>query len=300
MQKIRTLLALGALALAALAGCQHDEAPAANTTTANTTNVPPSPAAQPPAPTSKATAKAPPQGGCPHAAKKGGCEHAAKQGGCPHATKEGGCEHAAKQGGCEHATKEGGCEHAAKEGGCPHAAEEGGSAQAAKGGCGSCAQKANAEVGGGHACGGSNRVEITRVEQRKDKAGKAVTHVGKELTGAARARVNALLDKPAEFTGKTVTLEGHVSAMCHHKRRWFAVVDDKSGRHVRVLTAPVFLTPAGSIGKRVRVEGSVEQVEVSAAMARHLSGSHKLAGTGAIKAGPRKVVVLRATVAQFY
>jgi hypothetical protein len=121
--------------------------------------------------------------------------------------------------------------------------------------------------------------------------------VGAKLSGAAPVSVRELLDNPDAFAGKRVRLEGDVAAMCHHKRRWFAVQDpgDRSGQFVRVMAAPAFLVPPESIGKKARAEGTVEVIELPAATQQHLAREHDL---GRERAEPQKRVVLRATGAE--
>jgi len=105
------------------------------------------------------------------------------------------------------------------------------------------------------------------------------------------------LAEPEIFAGKTVRLEGDISAMCHHKRRWFAVQDpgDRSGQYVRVLAAPAFLVPPHAIGKKARTEGTVEVIEVPAQTRQHLASEHDLEPA---RNEPQKQVVLRASGAE--
>lgn len=136
----------------------------------------------------------------------------------------------------------------------------------------------------------------------KDPAtGASVTVVGAALAGTEVVRVKDLLEKPEAYAGKTVRLEGNVSAMCTHRRGWFAVVDDgdRTGAVVRVLTAPAFLVPDGSIGRKARTEGTVEVQEVPAAAARHYAQDHKVGDGPAEGAATIKQVVVRANGAEF-
>lgn len=133
-----------------------------------------------------------------------------------------------------------------------------------------------------------------RVAQLKDpKTGASVLAAGAKLSGVPAVSIGDLLKNPDAWSGKTVRLEGNVSAMCTHRRAWFAIqADDKSGAYVRVIAAPNFLVPEGSIGKRARTEGRVEVTEVPAEAAQHYTQEHQLA------AQP-KAVLLRATGAEF-
>ena len=125
-------------------------------------------------------------------------------------------------------------------------------------------------------------------------------HGGKPLGSSPNVSVAELLSVPDKYTGKVVRFKGDISAMCHHKRSWFAVAaDDKSGRQLRVITAPAFLVPPESIGRSADVEGTVEVVELKAKFARHLDKEHKL---GAEPKGdaPVKQVVIRVAGADFF
>ncbi len=124
--------------------------------------------------------------------------------------------------------------------------------------------------------------------------------VGERLGTAPLVSVAAVLDAPDSFVGKTVRLEGDVTAMCHHRRAWFAIQDDgaRDGRYMRVMTAPGFLVPAGSIGRRARTEGRIDVIEVPAAAARHFAAEHALGDASAVRGAERRVV-LRATGAEF-
>ncbi len=150
---------------------------------------------------------------------------------------------------------------------------------------------------GGCGCG-SEPARDSRIRQATDPvSGQPMLVVGAELSGAAPVTVQQLLAHPDQFAGQRVRLEGDVSAMCHHKRRWFAVQDpgDRSGRYVRVMTAPAFLVPPQSIGKKARTEGLVEVVDVPGSTERHLAQDH---GLGSAPAETQKRVVLRATGAE--
>ncbi|PKN54522.1 MAG: hypothetical protein CVU56_26125 [Deltaproteobacteria bacterium HGW-Deltaproteobacteria-14] len=130
--------------------------------------------------------------------------------------------------------------------------------------------------------------------------GTPATHVGDAFTGVDKVAVSALLADPGAWRGKTISLEGDVSAMCGHMRGWFALAaEDKSGRQVRVLTAPTFLVPAGSVGRSATTEGTVEVIEIAAEHARHLAGEHKLGDPAEITANVQQVVI-RARGAEFF
>ncbi|PIE64552.1 MAG: hypothetical protein CSA24_03040 [Deltaproteobacteria bacterium] len=174
----------------------------------------------------------------------------------------------------------------------------------AGGGCdGDCGGKEHPK-GGAHVEGGCDDPKGTQLDNDNARTitradGVKVTHVGDDFGQAEVVKVSELIANPDAYAGKTVAVTGDVSAMCGHKRSWFAVAaEDKSGNYVRVKTTPVFLVPAGSIGKSAKAEGKVEVVEVEAKHARHIAEEHKLGDPSAIK-GNVKQVVIRATGAEF-
>ncbi|MCU0689792.1 MAG: hypothetical protein MUF54_00185 [Polyangiaceae bacterium] len=150
-------------------------------------------------------------------------------------------------------------------------------------------------------CGEDHTAAEDKARTAKDpETGETLTHVGNDLHDAQKVSVSELLARPETFAGKTVRVEGNVTAMCHHKRGWFAIQDhgERTGKFVRVITTPRFLVPAGSIGKKARAEGTVEVIEESAGAAQHYAEGHKLGDPNQVK-GPVKRVVLRANGAAF-
>ncbi len=134
------------------------------------------------------------------------------------------------------------------------------------------------------------------VQTHTDAQGRTVTHVGGTFAATQVVSVQELLAKPESYAGKTVQVSGNVNAMCTHARGWFSIVgDDQTGHHLRVVTAPTFLVPQGSIGKSARAEGLVEVQDVDPEMLKHYAAEHKLGGDQ----NNTKRVVLRAFGAEF-
>lgn len=154
-------------------------------------------------------------------------------------------------------------------------------------------------------CTGDHGTEALQHEQAATvtdpASGATVTAAGAKLAGLPVVSLAEVTGKPDDYVGKTVRLEGNVSAMCHHMRGWFAVQEEgRNGALVRVITTPSFLVPAGSIGKKVRTEGVVEFVQVSAGAARHYAKDHQVGDPAAVQDdAPVKSVIVRATGAEF-
>jgi hypothetical protein len=148
------------------------------------------------------------------------------------------------------------------------------------------------------AAGPGPRGEAVPAGETED--GRPVLHAGGAFSDAPVVAVEALLADPRKWAGKTVVVEGDISAMCHHKRGWFAMVaGDKSGQQLRVITLPAFHVPPESIGRVARAEGTVEVIELDAAHAQHLAAEHKVGGDEMVQGGAVKQVVLRAGAADF-
>jgi hypothetical protein len=124
--------------------------------------------------------------------------------------------------------------------------------------------------------------------------------VGERLSNAVpTVSIKELTADPQRFSGKRVRVEGNVTAMCQHKQAWFALKDpgDSSNTYVRVITAPSFLVPTDSVGRKGRTEGTVQVERVPAAAARHYSDQHKLSDPAA--PAEHRSIVMRATGAEF-
>lgn len=154
-------------------------------------------------------------------------------------------------------------------------------------------------------CGGEAPADMAAADRQvrtvDPVSGAAVTAVGAKLLAVPVVKVVDVLARPEEWAGKTIRLEGNVTAMCTHRRAWFALQsEDKSGAYVRVLTAPSFLVPEGSLGKKARTEGVLEVTEVSAETAAHYAQEHQLAPPGAAAPeAPQRTIVLKAAGAEF-
>ncbi len=131
--------------------------------------------------------------------------------------------------------------------------------------------------------------------------GAAILAAGAKLAGATPVTIDDLIAKPERYAGKTVRVAGNISAMCYHRRGWFAVqAEGRSGAVVRVVTTPSFKVPENSIGKKARAEGVVSIVEVPSGAARHYAADHKVGDPAAVKDDkPVQAVIIRATGAEF-
>jgi hypothetical protein len=104
-----------------------------------------------------------------------------------------------------------------------------------------------------------------------------------------------LIDRPADFEGKTVRVEGVVTAVCMHMGCWMALTPDAASDAKTMLIKVddgVIVFPPGAKGKRAVAQGVVERIggskEGQEAASEHAksTGANKVAwqlkATGAI------------------
>jgi len=105
-------------------------------------------------------------------------------------------------------------------------------------------------------------------------AAAAVTRHGAPIASkAAPVAVSALLDKPAQYEGKTVLVEGTVRSACTRKGCWMELARgaDKKTQGCRVTFKDYgFFVPTDSAGATARVEGVVAVRTVEAGEVAHL------------------------------
>jgi hypothetical protein len=172
------------------------------------------------------------------------------------------------------------------------------------GAAGAAAPAAAAPAAAGHECAEAAGAQphSQPAAPRLALGGGDTLALGQKLAGLPATPLAQLAKTPVAFAGKTVRLEGTITALCHHRREWFAVAEPGApqGSGIRVITAPGFLVPENAIGRRVRTEGLVEVAEVPGAAARHYAEGHGLGTPEAFDpARPVKQVVIRAVGAEF-
>ena len=244
--------------------------------------------------------------------------------GCPHQHAQAAEDDHAGHEGCTEARQPARAaedDHAGHEG-CTEARQPAEPAVDGHAGCEGCPLNRGGEAhqhaqatGEGHAghegCAGAHDVEEgqpavpgqnTEAVPVTDQAtGAAILGAGAKLVGAPPVTIGDLIAKPERYVGKTVRVSGNISAMCYHRRGWFAVqAEGRGGAAVRVITAPAFKVPENSIGKKARAEGVVSLVEVPAGAARHYAEDHQVGSPAALQDDkPVQTVIIRATGAEF-
>lgn len=87
---------------------------------------------------------------------------------------------------------------------------------------------------------------------------------GEGVRLAEATAVEAILDRPEEFAGKPVRIEGTVVEVCQKRGCWVAIAAGEEGRELRVKVEDgVIVFPASARGRRAVAEGTVETSELS-------------------------------------
>ncbi len=122
----------------------------------------------------------------------------------------------------------------------------------------------------------------------------AVLVRGDKLKGLPSTSLATLLTKPADFEGKSVSLEGKVRRACERKGCWMELAPTDKGPGVRVTFKDYgFFVPTDSAGRTAHVEGVVKVTELSEERAKHYESEGATVPRG--KDGKAREVVLVAS-----
>lgn len=97
---------------------------------------------------------------------------------------------------------------------------------------------------------------------------------GSTVTMKKRTSLADALKNRTNPSSKEIMVEGTISEVCQNKGCWMVVADGKSTVRVEFKDY-TFFVPWNSDGKRVRLQGKVEQKNVSAKAAKHMAGEMK-------------------------
>jgi hypothetical protein len=89
------------------------------------------------------------------------------------------------------------------------------------------------------------------------------TKLGAGVSLTEATPIKALVDRPADFVGKTVRVDGVATAVCESMGCWMAVAADdaKDAKTVRLKVEDgVIVFPVSAKGKRVSAEGVFEEI----------------------------------------
>lgn len=122
------------------------------------------------------------------------------------------------------------------------------------------------------------------------------TKLGAGVTLKEATPIAALIEKPADYVGKTVRVDGVATAVCEAMGCWLAMAaeSDPKGKTVRLKVEDgVIVFPVTAKGKKVSAEGVFEEIgpsdehgtEAAAEHAKHdtaASKKYQIKATGAV------------------
>lgn len=103
------------------------------------------------------------------------------------------------------------------------------------------------------------------------------TKLGAGVTLTTATPIAALVEKPADYVGKTVRIDGVATAVCEAMGCWMAVApeNDPKGKTVRLKVEDGVITfPVTAKGKKVSAEGVFEAIGASDEHASEAAGEH--------------------------
>lgn len=84
----------------------------------------------------------------------------------------------------------------------------------------------------------------------------AVQNLGEPITVTEGTALAAIVQNPAQFSGRTIRTEGTVMAVCQSAGCWMQIADAEQRVHVR-MHGHSFFIPRNASGRRARVQGTV-------------------------------------------
>jgi hypothetical protein len=108
--------------------------------------------------------------------------------------------------------------------------------------------------------------------------------IGKGVTLTEATPIQKLYQQPADFVGKTIRVDGVVSAVCEAMGCWMAiadVVDDTKVVRFKVDHGAGIVFPISAKGKAASAEGLFEKIAPGDAEAREAAAEHTSHASGA-------------------
>ncbi len=98
----------------------------------------------------------------------------------------------------------------------------------------------------------------------------AGTKYGKGVELGSATSIADVAAKPGDFLGKTVRVDGVVTAVCENMGCWMQLKDEASGKTLRVkVDDGVIVFPVAAKGKKASAQGVIERVDADAEAAHH-------------------------------
>ena len=114
----------------------------------------------------------------------------------------------------------------------------------------------------------------------------ADTKLGAGVTLTDSTPIKAIIEKPADYVGKTIRIDGVATAVCESMGCWMAVAerDEKDAKTVRLQVEDgVIVFPISAKGKNVSAEGVFEEIAASDEHGAEAAGEHAKQDTKASK-----------------
>ena len=126
---------------------------------------------------------------------------------------------------------------------------------------------------------------------------------GSGVSVAEITDVSEILANPDTYKGRTVAVEGTVVEVCAKRGCWLELSSDQKYQTIRIkVTDGVIVFPMSARGKQARVQGKVEELQLSAeqalAAARHHAEEQGKPFDPSSVSGPTTQVRIRATGAE--
>lgn len=126
---------------------------------------------------------------------------------------------------------------------------------------------------------------------------------GEGVKATHAVAVGALLDAPASYVGKTIRVDGVISAVCQSMGCWLEITDPALGRGVRFKARDgVIVFPKDAAGRSASAEGVFEEIANSPVHEAHRAHdrARESAGTPAPATPAAKIYWVRASGAVLY
>ncbi len=128
----------------------------------------------------------------------------------------------------------------------------------------------------------------------------AGTPYGEPLTLTTLTHVAVILERPDDFVGERVLVEGTVTDVCDHMGCWMDLAGDRDDERIRVkVDDGVIVFPQEASGHRARVEGVVERIdrteEEALEAAKHRADERGLEFDPGVVTGPETIYRIKAT-----
>ncbi len=87
---------------------------------------------------------------------------------------------------------------------------------------------------------------------------------GKEISLKEKTKISAILEKPKDFVGKKVLVEGNVVGVCEKRGCWIELASDKPFQKIKVKVKDgEIVFPLEEKGKSALVEGQVYEIKMT-------------------------------------